>query len=63
MSAFSALHHDGGLACCGEHVGGHAHYEIGTINGAMESAQAAVERWFPDALPAEFQELSSKPRL
>ena len=63
MSAFSALHHDGGLACCGEHVGGHAHYEIGTINAAMESAQAAVERWFPDALPAEFRELSSKPRL
>lgn len=63
MSAFAALHHDGALACCGEHVPYGDHYEIGTINGAMESAQAAVERWFPDALPAEFRDMSSKPRL
>jgi hypothetical protein len=35
----------------GEHVQGGAHYEIGTINGAMESAKCAVERWFPSSPP------------
>ena len=63
MSTFAALYHDGTVACCGEHVPYGDHYEIGTINGAMESAQAAVERWFPDMLPDEFREMSSKPRL
>ena len=61
MSTFAALHHNGALACCGEHVPYGDHYEIGTINGAMESAQSAVERWYP--LTDEFRDMSSKPRL
>jgi monoamine oxidase len=49
MAAFSRAYHGGLLAMCGEHVPGGDHYEIGTINGAMESARCAVARWFPHA--------------
>jgi len=45
-STFSQLHHDGALAFVGEHVAAPG-WEIATINGAMESARATVERWHP----------------
>lgn len=45
-SRFSDLHHDGSLAFVGEHVAAPG-WEIATINGAMESSRAAVNRWLP----------------
>lgn len=45
-SPFSEVHHEGSLAFVGEHVAA-PKWEIATINGAMESARAAVERWYP----------------
>jgi len=45
-STFSDLHHDGSLAFVGEHVAAPG-WEIATINGAMESARATVDRWHP----------------
>lgn len=45
-STFSDVHHDGSLAFVGEHVAAPG-WEIATINGAMESARAAVDRWHP----------------
>ena len=59
MAVFSQLYHGGALACAGEHVPGGDHYEVGTVNGAMESAQRAVQRWYPAAVPGELRRLSS----
>ena len=60
-NVFSRLHHvNGAINFCGEHVPGGDHYEIGTINGAMESAQCAVQRWYPSLLSTKFLKMSSK---
>lgn len=45
-SPFSDMHHEASLAFVGEHVAA-PKWEIATINGAMESARAVVERWYP----------------
>lgn len=41
-AAFAQTYHGGAISIVGEHVQGHDHYEIGTINGAMESAKLAA---------------------
>mgnify|MGYP000927457513 CR=1 FL=1 len=61
QNVFSRLHHaNGAINFCGEHVPGGDHYEIGTINGAMESAQCAVQRWYPSLISTKFLKMSSK---